>query len=1138
MSRSSLALALFASWSCLLMGDASAVGIDLPLSRNAYQVDESIEIAIRDLEEGAKASITIAPAEAGPSVIEFEVLGDGSTVTYRLPPFALAPGAYTIQAEGAAFRKLTITRGVHRSTMYVSQTMGAQQLAKSGGNFALSNAFSFGLLDRDRQAAMDLSRLSSGMSAQEGLVAADYPSLIYMYWTGYVLHKPWGIHKEWCSADLTENMRIFNFHVAQRLRRYAGNILLVGSLDEPGLPWGRTAAGGEATGFPGWNTKEWYGARGWELTDDPGSRPNEDWLKYMKIRCAMLGEQCAQASKDLKTVWPEVIYSTDLYAPHAIMDGTEPLNQRCNDVPSTHVFVDWGYGKIGAMSGLYVEKAHDPTAKVAHAMNGQLFSARVPQPQMRYAYHLMLNSLMAAGLYSNWWLNYGGMSPDDLKAVNEPAQRIGPLFVEMGTSGHDVAVLWSFNELALRCKDITSREAKKKSGEQIKLMIADYPETAELEGGEMTANAYTVGQNYKLQVMTAHQALSRAGYPAHVVHEDLLADGILKNYKTLVIIGQTFDPPIDAKLAIASFAAGGGTVIVDKSTTVKFGKALVTDADLADLGYRWGARFSQTEEDGKTPVEKGLYQTNYWADGFARAAAPGLKATMQKTQSKPVTTTDSVFLASERHVGGQGEFHLVINTYEKLPELGNDGSYHIYNYAPYEETFTLSRVSRKDVVYRIEGLDWQTVARLDDPAAPQSLVFEPGEMKLFLVAPREPKGIALEADYREGRLSIEAALKRSRGMVPGTGRLKTPWPLKVEIEGPEASPVLSVFRATDSEGVYAETLPLGANAAPGEYAVTVSSPVGDLSARAVVSVVTTALAPTPVEGPVRVFDKAAIESFLKGKPVLTIAVGTEEHKDAADQLASDLKEKGLNATVKPEAEVWKRARYPRVWDPYIKVHSPTEEDQPLGETMVMNKETKEMEPVKEEVKVRLTIESRSYDSPTVLGEDGMSHEGEWWAHGNLVTVVGSGFINTRGPETFYEAGCKLYINALNKLVMVNGKDSLVKTTAEVRERWSRPWSKLGSFVGAFNLIPQLPEAYSVDSHLILLGDSKSGELVRALQASELLPQVVYEKYPGPGKALVSFAWSPFALEKNVILVGATDTEGLHRGIQALLKLVP
>ena len=47
-------------------------------------------------------------------------------------------------------------------------------------------------------------------------------------------------------------------------------------------------------------------------------------------------ENQAQAAKDLKTVWPGLVFSTDLYAPHAIMDGTDPLNQEVNDVPASH----------------------------------------------------------------------------------------------------------------------------------------------------------------------------------------------------------------------------------------------------------------------------------------------------------------------------------------------------------------------------------------------------------------------------------------------------------------------------------------------------------------------------------------------------------------------------------------------------------------------------------------------------------------------------------------------------------------------------------------------------------------------------------------------------------------------------------
>ena len=157
----------------------------------------------------------------------------------------------------------------------------------------------------------------------------------------------------------------------------------------------------------------------------------------------------------------------------------------------------------------------------------------------------------------------------------------------------------------------------------------------------------------------------------------------------------------------------------------------------------------------------------------------------------------------------------------------------------------------------------------------------------------------------------------------------------------------------------------------------------------------------------------------------------------------------------------------------------------------------------------------------------------------LANVAGKGFIDydAADAEEMYEPGCKIYIDADKKWTVVLGEKTEVKATPEARARWSRPWTRLGTFVGAYNLNPQLPEAYACDRHLILLGDSTSGELVAALQASELLPQVADARYPGPGKALLGFAWSPFALEKNVILVGAPDEAGVKAGIEALLSEV-
>ena len=73
--------------------------------------------------------------------------------------------------------------------------------------------------------------------------------------------------------------------------------------------------------------------------------------------------------------------------------------------------------------------------------------------------------------------------------------------------------------------------------------------------------------------------------------------------------------------------------------------------------------------------------------------------------------------------------------------------------------------------------------------------------------------------------------------------------------------------------------------------------------------------------------------------------------------------------------------------------------------------------------------------------------------------------------------------------------------------------------------------------MIVLGSSATSPTVAVLQASELLPQIADEKYPGPGGALVSLCWSPFAVEKNAIVVAGTDAVGLKAGVEELTKLL-
>jgi hypothetical protein len=1103
------------AFALLLAPRAQAAELILPQNRTAFYSTEPVELAVAGLKKGEKTALDIVPASKGLKTHSFPVPGNGSTVLAVLPAGALAPSAYTLRLGGKDAGKITVSAGGDPDTVLMSATVGNPRQA--GANFLLGNAFGFGLLDPLGQPAKDLrGRRSSGMQAFDNAVRDNLPTVVYMYWTGYVTHKPFGSEKSWAAKDMMEATRLLSFHTAQRLRRYNENIVMVGTLDEPGLSWGKTPAGGMASGFPNQDEEEWYAKRGWKYTQDPASRPAADWMKYMTVRCAIMKEVDHQAKKDLKSIWPEMKFSTDLYAPQAVMDGTDPLNQQINDIPSSHVFLDWGVGKLGGLSGLYLEKAHHPTSKIAHAMNGQLFSASVPQPNQRNSYRLMLNAMLASGLYSNWWLNPTGMTNEDLAWVNEPVSRLGPLFHAFDPKGHDVAVLWSFTEICMREKDVTAREAKKKTGEQIKLMIASLPDIPGAKDKLVDINAYNVGGNYKEQVLSAHQALARAGYPAHILHERILNAKVLDRYKTLVIVGQTFDLPADLKKIIDLWTVKGGTVIVDETSKVKFERTVVTKADFRDPAFRWGAYFGLAEKKDhpfKNNREASLYHTNYFMDEQVRKAVAPLKESMKKTRSQPAIDTDSIHLAAEKHTFGPASLYMVINAFEKLPDIAADKRYWLYNYAPHETTFTLKGIKPGSAVYCIEGQDWKKAREVKDADKPQKASFEPGEMKLYLVVPRRPTQLRADAVYEGGQIVVRTSIADAKGS------MKVPWPVAVTLSDPAGKEMARIYRST---ALGAAVFSLGTNSPAGEYTARITSPLGGLSHERKVKVAGEAVALRFNNDTVRVFDQKEIQEFLRKKPALVVAY-SDVHKEAATKLAADLTAAGIKTTAKPEKDVLRKVPYPRVWNPFAMVYAPDKTD-----------------PVK--VKKGLTIKNEitlgvdKAGTLTAKTADGKDVSQDWRLPNSLVTITGEGFVDFGGDrELCYEAGVKLYFDERRQMKVLNAEAREVQTTAAFRKKWAKPWSRLTTHVGAYQLPAQLPEAWTTDSHLILLGDGKTSPAVAALQASEILPQAADDKYPGPGKALLQIAWSPFAVEKNVLFIGAADKEGVQAGIARLLK---
>ena len=1101
-----------------LSSHATAAEVLLPQTRVSYYASEPFELAVVGLAKGAKAAVELVPLKAeGLSPMKFEVTGDGGTVNTRIPPLALAPAVYVVRLDGKDTPvKLAIAAGVADSTMLVTQVDGVERLAKGAANFILGNAFPDAVLTPEGLPSREPRRATGLVQSYDKAIAAGYQTIIYMYWTGYVTHKPFGTRKSWAAPEEQEAMRLLSFGMGQRLRRFAPNILAVGTIDEPGLSWGKTPAGGYATGFPNWDEAAWYEARGWKFTDNPASRGDADWMKYMTVRSGIIGESQAQAKKDLRASWPEARFEADCYAVAVIMDGADAMNQLPNEAPTTHVFLDWGVGRDCTGTELYIEKSSMPTGNVAHAMNGRLMGDKMPPEVQADCYRLMMNAMLQAGLRSNWWLNWGEVPLERLAGINEPPKRYGPLLSGMTTAGHDVAVLWGWTELAMRMKDITAKEAAKKEGEQIKLMISAMPENTTVREKEVALSAYTVGGMYRQQISYTHNALARAGYPAHVIHERILPTGILKNYKTLFIVGQTFPLPPETAKALAGFVAKGGRIIADKTTTVKIDGATAMDVDLAKPARAWGALFKMSEEDAKGPKnfktarEASYYQTNVFMDKPIKDAVPAFRAILKGRPSPQAVETDTPDLLIDRHVGGDGQVIMVLNSHQELPNIADSDRYSVWNYAPFKARFSLPGVKKASAVYAVEGVDWKKTGKVD-AAAPIEGDFAPGEMKLYVVAPREPKGLAARAAIKDRRLAVGAELKG----------LKMPWPIEITVIGPDGKDLYHVWRATDARGEYAETFPVGGTAAPGDYVVKVASPLADLAVQAKAAFKASVPAPAPLSETVRVFDARAIADFLAAKPEVIIAIGSNDFRAAAESLAKALGGKGVKARVADEKQVFKRVRYPRVWDPECYLWKPEGAEKPPDGP----------------VAVRLTLELAEDGRTAAKAEDGKDLGREWRKPRTLVTIGPLGYTDYSGDtENCYEGGCVLYMDERNQLRVLKGTRREVKTTPEFRARWSRPWHHLSVHYGGYQLVPELTEGYSSPDHLILLGDSKRSELVAAIQAGGLLLQVADEKYPGPGKALLAFVWSPFAVEKNAIFIGATDEAGLSAGVARLLKM--
>jgi hypothetical protein len=590
--------------------------------------------------------------------------------------------------------------------------------------------------------------------------------------------------------------------------------------------------------------------------------------------------------------------------------------------------------------------------------------------------------------------------------------------------------------------------------------------------------------DYHDHLLQVHQAALRAGYSVHIVHEMALG-GLLDSYDHLLIVGQSAPLSACAVQAIQVFQARGGRLVTPGERWPEFDKP---------MGHRRWAPFQPLcGGNYPSPREASLWGTTYFMDAPARKWAPWLQQTLREHGARRVVDAESFDLVVQRHAAGEGWVFALLNGREELPELESEGRHSRYNLSAARLRVRLPAghlwLLQEQSALPLPGGDWQW------------LEFFPGEMKTLLVAPRPPEGISVEASAGAGWVDVQVRLV-------GVAMV---WPLQLRVRL-DARELFTLHRATTVEGIYTERLPLGQNSRPGTLRVAVSSAAGELSATTECHWGPGGSQVKEVLAPVSIFDEGALRGFLSTCSSVTV-VASPSHQGCARELCREFARRGLQARSAGVPEVLSKAHYPRVWPRQVSLVSP--EPRANSGAPSWRVETDEF--------------GRTRRWPLKLT----------WPRprpGDLARVGARGYLDS-DTMVIYEPGCGLVYGVSLRWEQAGGTARTVPADSELRGRWSRSWTRLESYRGGGRLPPQLPEAYAIDSHLVLLGTPECNPLVGAIVAGEILCRNLDRSYPGAGRAVLALAWSPFFIERQAVVVGACDEVGLALGSRALLSLL-
>ncbi|MEI6518544.1 MAG: hypothetical protein WCO98_00640 [bacterium] len=411
-------------------------------------------------------------------------------------------------------------------------------------------------------------------------------------------------------------------------------------------------------------------------------------------------------------------------------------------------------------------------------------------------------------------------------------------------------------------------------------------------------------QSYVDGMVKAIYLLSHIGLPPELITEEMLEKGVPEGIDAIVVLRQSESLPQQSAKGLKDFAARGGRVIADANSTVNWDyleRSSALDLPFFDLGHPYNAATAYNRQDATIGEIRAL----------AAQRCPQLRALLQGTISQLPLDATNPDVAVSTLQGGAGQFVAVANdsmldfsamfTKEQQSTLDyqrlfvGHGIGAIGSWMPLKTELLLSpALGQNTAVYDLFTMSRLPVTRKGGARIiPCDMTGAPGRLlAVYPVAVGNGKLEALQTVNAGDSIAFEY---RAADIVGKP--VEAVVPVKISMMAPDGSQKITLYRATDAQGILRGNIPTGACDVSGTYTLQVQQLLDGGSTALPVKLKVGSFPTAIVLQGAQVRDPQTIKQFFASKPEIVIPVFDNTLLSIAKTLAAGLVKQGVAARV-------------------------------------------------------------------------------------------------------------------------------------------------------------------------------------------------------------------------------------------------